>query len=153
LELDVGPVVRRQARLEEVADWTARTAEEVADPAGDGALEIFSDKAATAAVASERVGGDGRRRVVSARSDLLWDVLAGAYGRLGFDALGDETFKQVVLARLIEPTSKAEVPRVLGEHGLDAPSLRTIFRALQRCQDRDYRGQLSRAATGYSARA
>lgn len=41
-------------------------------------------------------------------SALLWHVFSAAYARLGFDALGDEAFKQLVLARLVEPTSKAD---------------------------------------------
>ena len=48
-------------------------------------------------------------RVVSKRSSSLWDVLHRAYTHLG---LGDGTgsnraFEQMVLARLIEPSSKA----------------------------------------------
>jgi hypothetical protein len=78
-------------------------------------------------------------------SRLLWDVLAGAYQRLGFDAVGDETFKQLVLARIIEPTSKADTIRMLGEIGVGAPGLRTIFRSLGRCVDRDYRDQIAKA--------
>ena len=34
----------------------------------------------------------------------------------------------MVLARLIEPTSKAQVPRVLGDLGLEPVSTRTLFR-------------------------
>ena len=58
--------------------------------------------------------------VVSKRSDMLWDVLHGAYTRLGLRNAtgGDRAFEQMVLARLIEPTSKAQVPRVLGDLGL-----------------------------------
>ncbi|MFN8031290.1 MAG: hypothetical protein U0Q10_13250 [Dermatophilaceae bacterium] len=47
---------------------------------------------------------EGQRRVV---------VLGEAYARLGFDAVGDEAFKQLVLARVVEPTSKADSLRVL----------------------------------------
>ena len=55
--------------------------------------------------------------ITSKRSALLWEVLTGAYARLGFDAIGDEAFAQLVLARLIEPTSKADSVRVLSEVG------------------------------------
>jgi hypothetical protein len=43
------------------------------------------------------------------------DVLGLTYGRLGFDAVcgRDEVFKALVLARLIEPTSKLDSIRVL----------------------------------------
>jgi hypothetical protein len=36
---------------------------------------------------------------------------------LGFDRVADEVFGQVVLARIIEPTSKADSLRVLDETG------------------------------------
>ena len=52
-------------------------------------------------------------RVVSQSSRILWDVLAGAYERLGFNAVGDEAFKQLVIARLIEPSSKLDTIRIL----------------------------------------
>ena len=79
-------------------------------------------------------------------------MLAGAYQRLGFAAVGDETFKRLVLARIIEPTSKADTIRVLGEIGVSAPGLRTIFRSLDRCVDRDYRDVISKACVSHSAR-
>ena len=40
----------------------------------------------------------------------LWDALCQAYDLLGFDQAtgGDEVFRQLVLARIIEPTSKQD---------------------------------------------
>ena len=60
-------------------------------------------------------GAGAGARVAGMSSRLLWDVLAGAYERLGFDVVGDETFKNLVLARIVEPTSKADTIRVLGK--------------------------------------
>jgi len=57
----------------------------------------------------------------------------------------DRAFEQMVLARLIEPTSKAQVPRVLGDLGLESVSVRTLFRSLARAQERGYRESLSGA--------
>lgn len=85
-------------------------------------------------------------------ADLLWRVLTSAYTRLGFDVLGDEGFRAMVLARIVEPTSKAEVVRVLEEIGAPGIGLRTLFRSLARCQKRDYRGQLATAAWAHSVR-
>ena len=51
--------------------------------------------------------------VASKRSALLWDVLHGAYTRLGLGEAvgGDRAFEQMVLARMIEPTThKAQAP-------------------------------------------
>ena len=42
------------------------------------------------------------------RSRLLIDVVRGAWDRLGFDVVDDEAFFQLVLARLVEPTSKLD---------------------------------------------
>ncbi len=95
--------------------------------------------------ASAPVGTDAV--VESKRSGLLWDVLHGVYTRLGLrDATGgDRAFEQMVLARLIEPSSKAQVPRVLGDLGLESVSVRTLFRSLGRCGQRGYRESLSGA--------
>ena len=85
--------------------------------------------------------------VESKHSRLLWEVLHGAYRRLGLgDATGgDRAFEQMVLARLIEPTSKAQVPRVLSDLGLEPVTVRTLFRSLARAQERGYREAISQA--------
>jgi len=58
----------------------------------------------------------------STYSAVLWDALSKVYCDIGFASLGDEVFKQLVLARIIEPTSKLDTIRVLNELGLSAPS-------------------------------
>ena len=93
--------------------------------------------------------------VVSKRSALLWDVLHGVYTRLGLGEAvgGDRAFEQMVLARLIEPTCKAQVPRVLADLGLEPASVRTLFRSLGRCIERDYRQAISAAALKHAMAA
>ena len=88
-----------------------------------------------------------RTTVETKHSRLLWEVLHGAYTRLGLgDATGgDRAFEQMVLARLIEPTSKAQVPCVLGDLGLEPVTVRTLFRSLARAQERGYRESISGA--------
>ena len=84
----------------------------------------------------------------SANSALLWEVLHGAYTRLGLsEAVGDDrAFEQMILAHVIEPTTcKAQVPRVLGDLGLESISTRTLSRSLGRAQERGYRETLSNA--------
>jgi hypothetical protein len=63
----------------------------------------------------------------------LWDALSLAYDVLGFDeaAGGDEVFRQLVLARIIEPTSKLDSVRVLAEVGVPAASYPTMNRRLR----------------------
>ena len=92
--------------------------------------------------------GLARTTVESKHSRLLWEVLHGAYQRLGLGEAvgGDRAFEQMVLARLIEPTSKADTPRVLSEIGWPAPAHRnTLYASLARAQERGYRESLSNA--------
>lgn len=96
----------------------------------------------------------GQAVVESTASTVLWDALVGVYDGLGFDMLGDECFRQLVLARVVEPTSKLDSIRVLEGLGVSAPSLSTITRTLPRINDRDYRGQLATACWAHvTARA
>ena len=104
------------------------------------------------AAGSSPAGAGVGAPITSTRSRLLWEVLTSAYAALGFEVLGDEAFRAMVLARIIEPTSKADSLRVLEEIGAPHPSLRTLFRALQRCQEREYRDQLAKACVGHSSR-
>jgi hypothetical protein len=74
-----------------------------------------------------------RLPITSTRMAHLWDALSFAYDVLGFSAAagGDEVFRQLVLARIIEPTSKLDSARVLEEvGGVDPPSYRTLLRRL-----------------------
>lgn len=91
--------------------------------------------------------------ITSKRSALLWEVLTQAYSRLGFDVIGDDAFAQLVLARIIEPTSKADSVRVLAEIGAPTASLRTMFRSLARAQERDYRSTISTACFAHALTA
>ena len=84
-----------------------------------------------------------RARTLKTASRLLYDVLAGVYADLGFDALGDEVFRDLVIARVVEPTSLLDAGRVLAELGRVSASLSTRKRALRRCFDGNYRGRLA----------
>ena len=81
-------------------------------------------------------------------SRLLWDTLSGVYDKLGFGRIGDHVFKQLVLARIIEPTSKLDTIRVLSDLGLDVPSNTGIHRSLRDCIKEEYRGRLSEVCFG-----
>ena len=67
----------------------------------------------------------------------------GCIADLGFDALGDEVFRDLVIARVVEPTSLLDAGRVLAEMGRAAASLSTRKRTLRRCVDRNYRDRLA----------
>jgi len=51
----------------------------------------------------------GRSGVITGKgSAVLWHVLSNAYTRLGFDVVDDAAFQQLVLARIVQPTFKAD---------------------------------------------
>ena len=58
-----------------------------------------------------------RARTLKTASGLLYDVLAGVYADLGFGALGDEVFRDLVIARVVEPTSLLDVGPGAGRDG------------------------------------
>ena len=93
-----------------------------------------------------------RARVVASSSQVLWDVLVDAYQRLGFTVLDDEAFMKLVLARVIEPVSKADTVRVLHDLGVGAPHVNTLHAALARAGGRDYRGRSATACRAHSTR-
>lgn len=88
--------------------------------------------------------------VEHAASELLWQVLQNAYRELGFDAVEDAVFAQLVAARLVEPTSKRDTLRVLSEIGVPAPHSNTLYACLARCVARDYRSQISAACWAHA---
>jgi len=81
--------------------------------------------------------GDGQPRkraltIRGSRAEHLWDALSAGFRAVGLQwaAAGDEVFKHLVLARIIEPTSKLDSIRVLDEIGIAAASYPTINRRL-----------------------
>ena len=94
-------------------------------------------------------GGAVRRpQIISRRSGWPIEAIRSAYRRLGLGEAvgGDQAFEQMVAARLIEPTSKADTPRVLSEIGWPAPAHRnTLYASLGRCIERGYRQAISGA--------
>ena len=91
--------------------------------------------------------------ITSSRSAHLWDALCRAYDVLGFDqaAGADEVFRQLVLARIIEPTSKADSLRVLDETGVAGPSYPTLNRRLPVYAKPGFRQALSTACAAHAA--
>ena len=70
---------------------------------------------------------------------MLYDVLGGVYDWLGFDAVDDPVFRDLVIARIVEPTSKADAARVLANLGAKTLSYRTIQRHLAKANTDNYR--------------
>ncbi len=97
--------------------------------------------------------GAGPLEVVGSKAGHLWDALSRAYDSLGFDtaAGGDEVFRALVLARIIEPTSKLDALRVLDEAGVPAPSYATLKRRLPRYGKPVWRKDISAACAAHAA--
>ena len=140
-------------------DRGRRTVEHVGSAHGEAELAVLMDKARQIAEAGQTSldldalvgapapGVPGSALMGATRSALLIGVLEHAWTALGLDGAveGDEAFRQMVAARLVEPTSKEQVPRVLGEIGLDPVTVRTLFRSLARCVQRDWRTSIQAA--------
>jgi hypothetical protein len=90
---------------------------------GQGALDLGLNTAG--------VDGDPLE-IVASKASQLWDALWRAYQLLGFDTAtgGDTVLRDLVLARIIEPTSKADSLRVLAETGVEPVDYRTVTRRL-----------------------
>jgi hypothetical protein len=84
-------------------------------------------------------------QVVATGSRVLFDALARVFDGLGFGVFGDDTFRDLVIARIVEPTSILDTGRVLTELGVRPASEKTMRRALTRCAGRCYRDQIATA--------
>ncbi len=124
----------------EIAALKAVAAERIA--AGQQALDL----------GLEAVVGVGPLEIVSSRAGHLWDALRRAYDTLGLDeaAAGDEVFRALVLARIIEPTSKLDSLRVLAETGVPVPSYATVKRRLPAYAETTWRKAISTACAAHA---
>ena len=96
--------------------------------------------------------GGGPLPITSMRMGYLLDALDIAYRALGFGeaAGGDEAFRQLVLARIIEPSSKLDSLRVLEEAGVCPPSYATLKRRLPAYAKEGWRQGLSAACAAHA---
>jgi hypothetical protein len=94
----------------------------------------------------------GTLPITSSRMSYLWDALCVAYRVLGFESVtkGDNVFRDLVLARIIEPTSKADSLRVLDETGVAGPSYPTLNRRLPVYAKAGFRQALSTACAAHA---
>ena len=102
---------------------------------------------------AEAAASGGPLEIASSRMGHLWEALCRAYDALGFDAAatGDEVFRQLVLARIIEPTSKEDSLRVLAETGVRPASYRTVKRRLLAYAEGTWRQRLAAACAKHAA--
>jgi Transposase DDE domain len=110
--------------------------------AGQGELDLGLDTGAAG----------GPLPITASRMGCLLDALEDAYQVLGLDqaAGGDEVFRDLVLARIIEPVSKLDSLRVLEEAGAAAASYRTVKRRLRAYAKDAWRQQISAACAAHA---
>jgi hypothetical protein len=93
--------------------------------AGQGELELR--------LPGSPANGGAALPITSSRMGHLLDALARGYDALGFPAATGrgEVFRALVLARILEPTSKLGSLQVLDEAGMAPPSYSTVTRRLR----------------------
>jgi hypothetical protein len=128
----------------ELGVQVARTVARLVSPPGDAAL--FGS-----GLARPRRELVFPARVTRTCSRLLYDLLARVFDELGFDAVGDGCFKDLVVARVVEPTSLLDVDRVLAGLGRVSASLSTRKRTLRRCVKGGYREVVARACHAWAS--
>jgi hypothetical protein len=95
----------------------------------------------------------GPLTIVGSQAAHLWDALLRAYDAVGFDRVAgaDEVFRALVLARIVEPTSKADSLRVLAEVGVPGPSYATLRRRLPGYATDEFAAALAAACAARAA--
>jgi len=111
--------------------------------AGQGELDLGLEPAAQ---------GGGPLPITSSQMGCLLGALEHAYRVLGLEdaAGGDEVFRHLVLARIIEPSSKLDSLRVLEEAGIAPLSYRTMLRRLPVYAQEAFRQELSAACAAHA---
>jgi hypothetical protein len=98
-------------------------------------------------------GVDGEPlEIVASKASHLREALCWAYQALGSDSAtgGDEVFRDLVLAPIVEPISKADSLRVLAEIGVAAIDYRTMTRRLPVIAKSQVRQALSSACAAHA---
>jgi hypothetical protein len=143
----------------------ARQIEHIGSAHDDGELEALRAAARERLAAGQQTldlgldQGDappagGPLTIVGSQAAHLWDALSRAYDALGFDRMAgaDEVFRALVLARIIEPTSKVDSLRVLGEVGVPgSPSYATLRRRLPGYATAEFAAALAAACAAHAA--
>jgi hypothetical protein len=94
----------------------------------------------------------GTLPILSSQMTALWETLCVAYRALGFESAtkSDNVFRDLVLARIIEPTSKIDAERVLAEVGLSPASYATVKRRLPRYAKPGWRQALAAVSAAHA---
>jgi hypothetical protein len=121
----------RLARVEDVPDW--RTSMLLPVPPAPKGVAV----------------GSGRTAATSSR--LLYDLLGAVYDWLGFDVLADSVFRDLVIARIVEPTSNLDSLRVLADLGAQLVSYKTIDRYVRKIHAGPHRDAIAGKCFAYAS--
>ena len=91
--------------------------------------------------------------IATKRSRWLIEAIETGWRRLGLDAVDDDAFFQLVLGRLVEPTSMSDTSRVVVEICLTPAHRNTYANALKRCATSDYRDRVAKKCFEHVAAA
>ncbi len=127
-----------------------------------GSAHTDEDLDTLLAVAKQRLLGDQRSlfeenfsplkiNLKKSVSQLLLEILTEQYNRLGFNKLGDDIFSYLCIARIVEPTSKLDSLRVLGELGLTGIDRNKLYRCLSQIIAKDYRKTITEHCFAHAA--
>ncbi len=94
----------------------------------------------------------GTLPILSSQMTHLWEALCAGYRMLGFESAtkGDNVFRDLVLARIIEPSSKIDAERVLSEVGATPASYATVKRHLRGYAQPGWRQALAAASAAHA---
>jgi hypothetical protein len=100
-----------------------------------------------------RRSGGGALPITSSQTGHLLDALARGYDVLGFGRVtgGDEVFRQLVLARIIEPASKLDSLRALEETALASALYATLKQRLRAYAKPPWRQRFAAACAACAA--
>jgi hypothetical protein len=121
----------RPTRVDDVPDWRTSTLLPV-PPAPKGVTVSSGRTAAT-------------------NSRLLYDLLGAVYDWLGFDVVADRVFRDLVIARIVEPTSKLDSLRALADLGAELVSYKTIDRHVRKIHASGHRDAIAEKCFAYAS--
>ena len=123
-------VLLEQARAMVIGGQVALDFEVAARAQSMAGVADFRERALIAELSGPTVAAPvvGPGRTIGTCSRLLYDVLGHVYDWLGFDTVSDAVFRDLVIARIVEPTSKLDASRVLTDLGAELVSYKTIDR-------------------------
>ena len=151
-DAELGVLLARARALLEPAGQQALEVDVEPTPPVAGLVSPLADPALFDTRAAGPVRRDGPGRVLGTDAGVVFEALASVFTDLGFDALGDAVFRDLVIARIVEPTSLLDCGRVLTDLGRRPASYATMKRTLTRAgPNGDYRDRIASACFTHAA--